>query len=183
MFQKAQRPHFDLLGPKLARSFCFEPLARGPPPHNQNSSTRFYEDVFHPKVQKIILLFERTASKSRAINHQQLLSRMPPKAMASSKSRPSQTSSASTAWKPSTILEIGEITNDFHCIGHTKQHKPCENPIKKDSRTRAKEILLTMSTTSPASNTFDDELEELSDILLCWRHRKDVQQAGERTGK
>lgn len=104
--------------------------------------------------------------------------------MVSSKSRPSQKSSASTAWKPSTVLEIGEITNDFQCIGHTKQHnKLCENPIKKDNRTRAKEILLTMSTTSPASNTFEDELEELGDILFCWRHRKDVQQVKDRTGK
>ena len=40
-----------------------------------------------------------------------------------------------------------------------------------------------MSTTSPASNTFEDELEELGDILFCWRHRKDVQQVKDRTGK
>ena len=40
-----------------------------------------------------------------------------------------------------------------------------------------------MSTTSPASSTFEDELEELGDILFCWRHRKDVQQVENRMGK
>ena len=103
--------------------------------------------------------------------------------MAPSKSPPSQTSKASTAWKPSTILEIGEITNGFHCIGYTKQKNPCENRVKQENRTRATEILRSMSTTSPASNTFDDELAELTDILFCWRHKKDTQQVDDMTGK
>ena len=90
---------------------------------------------------------------------------------------------ASTAWKPSTILEIEEITDDFHCVGYTKQKNRCENPVKKDNRTRAKEILRSMSTTSPASNTFEDDLAELLDILLCWRHRKDTQQVDDIMGK
>ena len=95
--------------------------------------------------------------------------------MASSKSRPSQTPMASTAWKPNTILEIAEITDNFHCIGYTKQKSPCENPIKKDNRTRAKEILRSMSMTSPASTSFDDDIAELLGILFCWRHKKDTQ--------
>lgn len=36
-----------------------------------------------------------------------------------------------------------------------------------------------MSTTSPASkasNDFEDEVKELGDILLCWRHREDTEQ-------
>ena len=40
-----------------------------------------------------------------------------------------------------------------------------------------------MSTTSPASNTFDDEIAELSDILFCWRHKKDRQQVDDMRGK
>ena len=108
---------------------------------------------------------------------------MPQNSMASFKSRPSQTLIASTTWKPSTILELGEITDEFHCIGHTKQKEPCENPIKKDNRTRARELLLSMSTISPASNTFEGDLEELVDILLCWRHRKDIMQVEDLIGR
>ena len=40
-----------------------------------------------------------------------------------------------------------------------------------------------MSTTSPASNTFDDDVAELSDILFCWRHKKDKQQVDDVKGK
>ncbi|CAF9911170.1 hypothetical protein IMSHALPRED_009955 [Imshaugia aleurites] len=86
---------------------------------------------------------------------------------------------ASTAWRPSTVLGIGEIKDGFKCIGKTKQKNPCENRIKKENRTRAKEILLSMSLTSPASNQFEDDLEELLDILLCWRHRKEMEQVAE----
>ena len=103
--------------------------------------------------------------------------------MAPSKARPSETPIASTAWKPSTVLEIGEITNGFHCIGHTKQKTPCENRIKKENRTRATDILRSISTTSPASDTFDDELAELTEILFCWRHKEDTQQVDDMTGK
>ena len=40
-----------------------------------------------------------------------------------------------------------------------------------------------MSTTSLASNTFDDELAELADNLFCRRHKKDTQQFDDMTGK
>ena len=42
-----------------------------------------------------------------------------------------------------------------------------------------------MSTTSPASDAFDDDddVAELLDILFCWRHKKDSRQVDEMRGK
>ena len=40
-----------------------------------------------------------------------------------------------------------------------------------------------MSTMSPPSHAFDDELAELLDLLLCWRHRNDTQQIDDMTDK
>ncbi len=96
--------------------------------------------------------------------------------MASFNSAPSQTPIASTAWKPGIVLGIGDITDKFPCIGHhiNNSEKRCENGIKKDNRTRAKEILLSMSTTPASPNTFEEYLKELLDQLFCWGHKKQV---------
>ena len=81
---------------------------------------------------------------------------------------------AANTWQPAQVLKIGTIELDayFRCVGHRQDGKQCSNPIGRESRSDAQEILRDLSSLDATSDTFEEQLEGLADALLCFRHRE-----------
>ena len=81
---------------------------------------------------------------------------------------------AANTWQPAKVLMIGNIEPDsyFRCIGHRQDGKQCSNPIGRERRSDAQEILRELSSLDATSGSFEEQLEELADALLCGRHRE-----------
>jgi len=78
---------------------------------------------------------------------------------------------AANRWSPNDVLNIGVIDDAFRCVGLRIDEYKCTNPISKDHRTRAREIIRNMSTLDVTANDFHESLDDLSEVVLCTKSK------------
>ena len=86
---------------------------------------------------------------------------------------------SASQWNPTDVLGIGDIHDNFRCVGTNKSRTAkCNNPIGKARRQEAKEILRDLSVVDVTSDDFEHILGELADFLLCLKsgHSEDPMQ-------
>lgn len=74
-------------------------------------------------------------------------------------------------WSPIEVLDIGAIDDDFRYVGLKLDTNKCTNPVSKDNRRRAIEIIRYMSTLDVTASDFHESLDELSEVLLCTKSK------------
>lgn len=83
---------------------------------------------------------------------------------------------AANRWSPNDVLNIGAIDDEFRCVGLRTDNYKCTNPISKDNRRRAREIIRNMSTLDVTASDFQDSLDDLSEVLLCTKSKHRLKQ-------
>lgn len=78
---------------------------------------------------------------------------------------------AAHRWSPNDVLNIGAIDDAFRCVGLRIDEYKCTNPISKDNRRRATEIIRNMSSLDVTASDFHDSLDGLSEVLLCTKSK------------
>lgn len=81
---------------------------------------------------------------------------------------------AAHQWNPAERIGIGhiDINGRFDCVGLKADEKTkCNNPLGKDNRIEALNILRRMSTMDAYHDDFDEILRELAAVLLCTKSR------------
>ena len=77
---------------------------------------------------------------------------------------------AAGQWEPWKILKIGPINIDerFNCVGwRQSDDAQCSNPLHKDDRIAARDLLRELAAKDASSDDFDEPLDELATTLLC----------------
>lgn len=83
---------------------------------------------------------------------------------------------AANSWSPNDVLNIGAIDDAFRCVGLRIDEYKCTNPISKDDRRRAIEIIRNMSTLDVTASDFHESLDDLSEALLCTKSKHRLKQ-------